>query len=189
LPLKIRFAEPLRDARVRTNGETYRSERSLRAEIEERYRAGYDAGQKAIGEELIRQRTQLLEIQTNILRSIERTLPTLAGRCEKELIELAMLAARRVVQGMPITAELVEATVKAGLTELQGTTEYQVHLHPEDYALLQTIQSPVLPNAQSKSSFVADPAVARAGCVILTRHGAIALDREKMFKKLEEAAL
>ena len=188
-PHKIRFAEPLRDARVHSGREVFLSESAMRGKLEENYQTGFDAGQKALREELVKQRTELLEIQNNVLRSLERALPSLAAQCEKDLISLALLAARRAVHETPISAELVEAMLKQGLAELQGTTEYQVRLNPEDFAMLQEMQSRCLPSsATSKVSFVGDPSLARASCLIHTQHGAIELNREKSFAKLEAAA-
>ena len=188
-PPKIRFAEPLREARVRAGTETYVSPGEARAQHEERYRAGFEAGQKSLSEEIVRQRAQLAEVQHNIFRSIERVMPNLAARCEKDLVTLAMEAARQVVQEMPICAVTIEAVVRNGIAELQDTAEYQVRLNPEDLALLVAAHSPALPAPEDgKVRFVADAAVPRAGCLIHTRHGAIELNREKMFRKAGEAA-
>jgi flagellar biosynthesis/type III secretory pathway protein FliH len=189
-PHKVRFTEPLRGARLVTGGESFVAQRVVDAQLEERFRLGFEAGQKALAEELVRQRSQLLEIQNNVLRSVERALPTVVAQCEKDLVLLALAVARRVVREMPILAETVEAMLKTGLAELQDTAEYQVRLNPDDLALLQTLQSPVLPSpSDPKVRFIADAAVPRAGCVIHTQHGAIELNREKMFQRLEEAAL
>jgi flagellar biosynthesis/type III secretory pathway protein FliH len=187
---RIRFSEPLREVRVRTGEETFVSQSSVKGQLEERYRAGIEAGQRALSEELVRQRTQLLEIQNNILRSIERSLPTVAAQCEKELVQMVMEVARRVVGDLPISAEAVESVVKRGIAVLHDAAEYEVRLNPEDLALLQKIQSSVLPtSANDKVRFVAERTVSRGGCVIHTHHGLIELNREKMFQKLEEAAL
>lgn len=187
---KVRFAQPLRDVRANTGREALLSAASMRAQLEERFRAGFEAGQKSLREELVRQRGQLLEVQNNVLRSIERALPAVAAQCEKDLVHLALEAARRVVHGLPISAEAVEHAVRAGLAEIQDTAEYEVRLHPEDLAMLQAVQSPLLPNpSEARVSFAADATVARAGCLIRTQHGAIESNRAKMFEKLEEAAL
>lgn len=187
---KLRLAQPLRDVKVTTGRETLVSQTGIRAQLEERQRAGFEAGQKALREELVLQRNQLMEIQNNVMRSIERTLPTVIAQCERELVLLALEAARRVVQNMPISAEAVEAAVRAGLSEIQGTAQYQVRLHPDDLALLQSIQSPVLPNpSATRVSFSSDATISRAGCVIQTQHGAIELNREKMFEKIAVAIL
>lgn len=189
-PHKVRFGEKLREARVRAGQETYVSKSSLRPELEEKYRAGFEAGQKALGEELMRQRAQLVEIQNGILRSMEKALPTLAVQLEKDLIAVALEAARRVVQGAPLSVEAVEAAVRSGIAELQDTAEYQVRLHPEDLTLLQTVQSTVLPSgSNTRVGFVADGTLPRGGCLIHTQHGAIEVNREKMFERLKEAAL
>jgi hypothetical protein len=55
--------------------------------------------------------------------------------------------------------------------------------------LLKQVQSPVLPGPASKVTFISDPALPRANCVINTRHGSVALDREEMFRKMTEAVL
>lgn len=189
-PHKIQFSAPLRDVRASNGAETLVSSASLRKELEERFRAGFEAGQKELREELLRQRSQLLEVQNNVLRSIERTLPTVALQCEKDLVLLALEAVRRVVHGLPISPESVEAAVRAGLAEIQDTASYQVRLHPDDLALLESIQSALLPRpGQSRVTFSADGTIARAGCVIQTQHGAIELNREKMLQKIGEAAL
>jgi flagellar biosynthesis/type III secretory pathway protein FliH len=188
-PHRIRFSAPLREVRLRNGRESLVSEQAAAARLEEKYRAGYEAGQKALREELLTQRNQLLEIQNTILRSIERTLPSFAASCEKELIRLALDAARRVVHNTPVNAEAIEAALREGLSEIQGTTEYQVRLNPEDLALLQSVQSAALPSASSKVTFLADETVPRAGCQIHTKHGSILLSRDRALEKLEEALL
>ena len=185
----VRLGAPLRDARVRTGRETFVSEARLRQQAEESHRAGFEAGQKALGEELVRQRAQVLEVQNTVLRAIERTLPSVIAHCEKAVVAVALEAARRVSFGLTVSAEMVEGAVRTGLAEIQDTAEFQVRLNPEDLNLLQSIQSPLLPSASAKITFIADALVPRAGCVIHTQHGAIEVNREKMFQKLEEAAL
>jgi flagellar biosynthesis/type III secretory pathway protein FliH len=188
-PHRVRFSEPLREARIRIQRETFVSPSAALAQSEERYRAGFEAGQKSIAEEMMRQRAQLLEIQNNVIRSIERSLPTLATQWEKDLVALAFEAARRVVHGTPISRENIEAVVRNGVAALRDAAEYQVRLNPEDLTLLLSIQSPVLPSpSNNKVKFLADPAIKRADCIIQTTHGAIELNREKMFQKLEEVA-
>ena len=189
-PHKIRFAEPLRRVCVRTGAETFVSETRFRQSLEERYRQGYEAGQKALSEQLVEQRRQLVEIQNGLLRSIQAALPNVVAECEKSIVLLAIESARKVVEGLPITAEMIESVVKKALTELQDTAEYEVLLHPEDLAMLQQVSSGLLPRAEnSKVRFGIDASVTRGGCIIKTHHGAITALRERMFEKLEAAVL
>jgi flagellar biosynthesis/type III secretory pathway protein FliH len=166
------------------------SELKVRQLLEEQFQKGFEAGQKALGEQLVEQRKQLLDLQNGLLRSLEKSLPGIAAECEKSLVLLALESARRVVHDTPINVALIEKTVLAALAELKDTADYEVLLHPEDLALLVQVQSGIVPPAESKRiRFTADPAIARGDCVVNTRHGSIAATREQIFQKLESAVL
>lgn len=189
-PHKVRFTQPLRQVRVRAGADSFVCETQFRQLIEDRYREGYEAGQKALAEQLVEQRKQLIDIQTGLLRSIQAALPNVVAECEKSVVLLAIESARKVVESVPITAEMMESVVKKALAELQDTAEYEVLMHPEDLALLEQVSSGLLPNGNSsKVRFGVDSSVTRGGCVIKTRHGAITAIRERMFEKLEAAVL
>ena len=175
---------------MRLGAEILIAEDNFRQKLEEQFRAGYEAGQKALSEQLVEQRKQLIDIQTGLLRSIEAALPGVIAECEKSIVLLAIESARKVVESIPINAEMVESVVKRALTEVQDTAEYEVLLHPEDLALLHAVESGLLPQQQhSKVRFGIDANVARGGCVIKTNHGAITALRDQMFEKLETAVL
>jgi flagellar biosynthesis/type III secretory pathway protein FliH len=158
--------------------------------MQEKYREGYEAGQKALAEQLVEQRKQLIDIQNGLLRSIQAALPGVVAECEKSVVLLAMESARKVVESIPITGEMMESVVRKALTQLQDTAEYEVLLHPEDLALLEQLSSGLLPRSNdTKVRFGIDAGVTRGGCVIKTNHGAITAIRERMFDKLEAAVL
>jgi flagellar assembly protein FliH len=189
-PHRVRLAQPLRHARVRVGSENFVSESKFKEMLEERYLEGYQAGQKALSEQLVEQRKQLIEIQTGLLRSIQAALPSVVAECEKSIVLLAIESARKVVESIPINSEMMECVVKKALAELQDTAEYEVLLHPEDLALLESVSSGLLPRADnSKVRFRVDGSVSRGGCVIKTGHGAITALRERMFQRLETAVL
>ncbi|HEV8541896.1 MAG TPA: FliH/SctL family protein [Verrucomicrobiae bacterium] len=187
---KIQFPQPLREVRVRKSGEALVSETRFRELLEERFRAGFEAGQKALGEQLVEQRKQLLDLQNGVLRSIQQALPSVIAECEESVVLLAIESAKRVLGALPITSQVVESTVKQGLAELQQTAEYEVRLHPEDLSLLEKAHSGVLPAPENKDvKFTPDSSILRGGCMIQTRHGSIEATRDKMFEKLEAAVL
>jgi flagellar biosynthesis/type III secretory pathway protein FliH len=187
---RIAFKEPLRQVAYRDGRESLISESKLRDSLQEEFRKGFEAGQRALGEQLVEQRKQLIDLQNGFLRSLERTLPELAAECEKSLVLLALESARRVVYGLPIDAALIERTVTSALSELKDTAEYEVLLHPEDLSSLVQVQSGILPPSEDKRiRFSGDPRIARGDCVVNTRHGSIAARREQIFEKMESAVL
>ena len=187
---KVHFTRPLRSVRLCTGNESFISETKFQQELEKRFQEGYEAGQKALSAQLVEQRTQLIDIQTGLFSSIQNALPNVVAECEKSLVLLAIESARKVIDTIPITPEMMEAVVKKALTELQDTAEYEVLLHPEDLALLNDVSSGLLPKENNtKVRFGIDASVTRGGCLIKTRHGAISAVRERMFDKLEAAVL
>jgi flagellar biosynthesis/type III secretory pathway protein FliH len=186
----IALKMPLRDVRLNDGTESLVSEMKVRHLLEEQYRKGFEAGQKTLGEQLVEQRKQLLDLQNGLFRSMEKALPRIADECEKSLVLLALESARRVVHDTPVNAALVERTVLTALSELKDTAEYEVLLHPEDLSMLQQVQSGILPPPENKRiRFTPDPRIGRADCVVNTRHGSIAATREHMFEKMEAAVL
>lgn len=187
---KVLFARPLRNARLHGESTDSLSEAKFQEALQEKYREGYEAGQKALSEQLVEQRKQLIDIQNGLLRSIQGALPGVIAECEKSIVLLAMESARKVVDSIPITAEMMESVVRKALSQLQDTAEYQVLLHPDDLALLEQISSGLLPRSNdTKVRFGIDANVTRGGCLIKTNHGAISAIRERMFDKLEAAVL
>src|SRR5688572_33337225 len=68
-PHKLRLSQPLKRVRVRLGTESFISEGQFRDTLEERFRQGYEAGQKALAEQLIEQRKQIIDIQHEIGRA------------------------------------------------------------------------------------------------------------------------
>lgn len=187
---KVHFSRPLRSVRLCTGNESFVSETKFQQELKKRFQEGYEAGQKALAAQLVEQRKQLIDIQTGLFRSIQNALPNVVSECEKSIVLLAIESARKVIDAIQITPEMMEAVVKKALTELQDTAEYEVLLHPEDLALLNDVSSGLLPKENNtKVRFGVDASVTRGGCLIKTRHGAISAVRERMFDKLEAAVL
>jgi flagellar assembly protein FliH len=189
-PHKVRLDRPLRNARLRGTSSCGLSDAEVEQALEEKFREGFEAGQKALAEQLVEQRRQLIDIQNGLMRSIQGALPSLIAECEKSIVLLAIESARKVVDSIPITAEMMESVIRKALIQLQDTAEYEVLLHPEDLALLHQISSGLLPTEKdTKVTFGIDASVRRGGCLIKTNHGAISAIRERMFDKLEAAVL
>lgn len=189
-PHKIRFDRPLRHARIRTADACGLPDASVQQALQEKFQEGYEAGQKALAEQLVEQRKQLIDIQNGLLRSIQAALPGVVAECEKSIVLLAIESARKVVDSIPVTAEMMESVIRKALVQLQDTAEYEVLLHPEDLALLHQISSGLLPGEkETKVRYGIDANITRGGCLIKTNHGAISAIRERMFDKLEAAVL
>jgi len=187
---KVRLTHTLRDVRARNGCESLISEAQLEKMLEEKFHSGVETGQKALREQLLQQRTELLHIQGGVLKALQNTLPTVIQDCEKALVALALETAERVVGSLPISPEVIASAIRDALDELKGTTEYTVRLHPEDLELLKRNQSGLLPALDNKEiQFAADASISRGGCLVQTRFGTIDASRETKFTRVREGAL
>lgn len=158
--------------------------------VRESFERGRVEGEKALSEQLLRQRAEVTALFNGALSALRQAVPQVVRDTEQALIELAFEIARKLVGELPITAAMVEATVRDALAQVEGTAELHVRLHPADLELLQKIASPLLAeDAQGRIRFSASPDVTRGGCVVQTRFGVIDARRETKLEELKRGLL
>jgi flagellar assembly protein FliH len=189
LPELLQFSLPLRGVRMvapLVDAEPGERLRELHDEVFER---GRREGEKALSEQLIRQRSELLELQNGLLQSLRDLLPEVARECESALVALALEAAQKLVAGLPVSLEMVEATVKEALARVEETSELTILVNAEDLELLQRANSPLLLTDTSgeRIRFRVAREVTRGGCIIQTRFGTIDARRETKVELLRRA--
>jgi flagellar assembly protein FliH len=155
--------------------------------------AGYERGRResetALREQLLRQRNEMLQVHQGVLESLRQAVPGLIRQTEEDLVALALEAARKLVAGLPITAEMVEAAVRDALAQVEETTDLHIELHPEDLAQLQRLNSPLLTpgSGSGKLCFHASQEVTRGGCLVQTRFGVLDACRETKLARLKKS--
>ncbi|MEW6302703.1 MAG: FliH/SctL family protein [Verrucomicrobiota bacterium] len=183
---RIRLTAPVRDLRpAPPPGSPEWDERAA-----ERERAAYERGridgERALSEQLVQQRAELIHLQNGVLASLRQALPGLLAQSEQSLIELALTVARRLVANLPIDAALVQAVVREALAELEHAAAVLVVLHPDDLDLLRRINAPLLLEQVGGEPlrFQASPDVARGGCLLQTSFGVVDATRENKLERL-----
>ena len=153
------------------------------------FERGLAEGEKRLGEQLLRQRTELLELQNGILTSLREAVPQVVRQSESALIQLALEVAHKLVGDLPVSAEMVGAVVRTALAQVEESAEFHVYLHADDLALLQKCNSPVLlPGPGNEAArFQASPEVTRGGCLVQTRFGVIDTRRETKLELIRES--
>ena len=63
------------------------------------FERGLAEGEKRLGEQLLRQRTELLELQNGVLASLRDAVPRVVRQSEAALIQVALEVARKLVGG------------------------------------------------------------------------------------------
>jgi flagellar biosynthesis/type III secretory pathway protein FliH len=194
----IPLPKPLRDALpqfVRAGGAGGRSgdamaeEERRKAELKAQYQLGLADGEKALTEKLYRQRAEIHELTHGFLESLRKAVPQVVRDTENSLVSLALTVAQKLVAGMPVSAEMVEAAVRDALAQLEGTARFTVRLHRDDLDLLEKAGSPLLKAGENSAEFrfIASAEVPRGGCIIETDFGTIDARRETKFELLKRS--
>ncbi len=143
---------------------------ALRQELEE-------TQQKTVGE-------RLDSLENNVQEQVQKRLRELEG----ELVEFAAEAAIRLVNDLPISTEILEASILDALKHCENDIEVSVHLNPADLKMLKESESELLSDSphQRRVRYLKDEEVSRGGCLVETRCGVIDGRRETREKLLME---
>ena len=153
------------------------------------YERGLGDGEKRLSEQLLRQRTEMLEMQNGVLASLRQAVPKVVRQSEAGVVQLALEVARKLVSDLPVSAEMIEAAVRSALTQAESDAEIQIFLHPDDLALLERSNSPVLLPGPGNEAlrFHSSAEVTRGGCLVETRFGVIDSSRETKLKLIRQS--
>lgn len=153
------------------------------------YERGLREGEQKLADQLLQQRAEFMELQTGVLKLLRESVSQVVHDCEQELVTLALDVAQRLVANLPVSAAMVEAAVHEALGQAGEATEIVVTLHPDDLALLQKTNSPLLSpaNGSPQVSLRGSAEVTRGGCLAQTRFGIIDARRETKLELVKQA--
>ncbi len=153
------------------------------------YERGVVDGERRLSDQLLQQRADLQRLQTGVLNSLRDAVSGVLQDSETMLLDLAFEVAEKVIDGVPISREVVEANVRSALDEAKDATQFTIHLHPDDLELLKRQTSDLLDESATgrPMRFVPDPEVGRGGCLVRTEFGSIDARRETRLARLRQA--
>lgn len=185
----IPFSHSLHDVRALTQSPSQDWNEHIREREEAAYERGRRDGEHALSEQLVRQRSEMSELLNGVIESLRNAAAQVIHQTESALMQLALESAQKIIAGVAITPEMVEAVVKEALRQAEDTAEVVVKLHPDDMALLEKQNASILNNAPGSRPlrFAASAEVSRGGCLVQTRFGVIDARRETKVEQLKEA--
>lgn len=187
----IAFRHPLRNVQLLTQVPAQDWEGHLRDREQAAYERGRREGERALSEQLLQQRAETVELQKGILDSLRRIVPHVVAEAETALIGLALETAQKIIAGLPVNVEMVEAVVHEALRQVEDSAEMVIQIHPEDLALLRKHNSVVLNGLPETGPlrFTGSTDVSRGGCMIQTRFGLVDARRETKLEQLRQALI
>ncbi|HWQ91196.1 MAG TPA: FliH/SctL family protein [Clostridia bacterium] len=185
----IRFPLKVRDVRIFAEPLPEDWEQLLRQREQAGYLRGQQDGERALSQRLVDQRAEMASLQCGVLESLRGAVSQVIRDTEEALIALAIDAAQKVVAGMPVTREMVEAVVRDALTRAEDSAEVVVHLHPEDLEQLGQHGLSALQASPGSGSvrFVASAELSPGDCMVQTRFGVIDACRKAKFQQLQQS--
>lgn len=139
----------------------------------EAFTKGYAQGERA-GAEASASRAEAM------LRRLAQTLDDLQGlrgdlirRTEREVVELSLAIARKVLQReVSLDHDLMLAMARVALDRLADVSTASIRLHPDDYAGVMLGRGPSAVTTHGVQ-IVADASVRRGGCVVQSEFGSV----------------
>jgi flagellar assembly protein FliH len=142
-------------------------------------RAGLEAGGKR-AEAMLRRVAQTIEELGGFRQ-------TLIQQTERQMVQLALTIARRVVhREVSIDPELAAALAHVALDKLGTTTPATIRLNPEDYTIVAQDGERW---GSSVVTVVPDPSIARGGCLVESDFGCVDATIDRQFDELSRALL
>ena len=150
---------------------------------EEAYEAGREEGIKA-GDEEARARAERLD---QLLVAIARPFDELDETVEKQLVELAMTVVKQLFRReLRIDPTHIIGVVRDAIKLLPAASrDVQVHLHPEDAALVHESLSPS--EGERAWKIVEDPLISKGGCKVSTENSQIDAQAETRLQAIISA--
>lgn len=184
----IVFRHPLRDARLLTQAPAQDWQEHIRDREQAAYERGRNDGEHALSAQLLQQRNEMVELQNGVVASLRQSVPQVIQETESALINLALESAQKIVAGLPVSSEMVEAVVREAVRQVEDAAEITIQLHPEDLALLRKHNSTLFDGLPETGPlrFTNSSDVTRGGCMVQTRFGLIDARRETKLEQLRQ---
>ena len=154
----------------------------------EAFTKGYAAGERAGLEAGARRADAMLRRMAQTIEDISRLRKTMVHQTERQMVQLALLLARRVVgRELSLDTELVAAMAHVALERLGESAPATIRLNPEDYAGIVLLRGEAWEG--SLVTITPDPALPRGGCVVDSEFGRVDASIEAQLGELSRALL
>ncbi len=175
-------------AQARAQAEQILSEAYAEAErIENKaYEQGYRAGQDAAAISSEERLKQVKAEYENSIIQLSRLREDMLSHCETDLIRLVMEIAKKVVhREVTVDREIVLTLIRVALKRIGSDTAATIHLHNDDFKILEDRRHEFLTGENGVVNLVADRSISRGGCLIETKLGSVDARIEEQFKEVE----
>lgn len=153
------------------------------------YEKGFTAGEKA-GLELGKQKAEVLfNSLSSILNELSAFKETLFKACEKEMLELSLAVAKKVIhRETEISRDVVLESVKAALNVAVASGEILIKVNPKDLETVFNHKSDLARFGEGVKGVTieGDESIGKGGCIIETNYGEVDATTTGLLEEIEE---
>lgn len=155
----------------------------------EAFTKGYAQGERAGNEATAARGDVMLRRLAQTLEELQSLRADLIRRTEREVVELSLAIARKVLQReVSLDPELLLAMARVALDRLADVATASIRLHPEDFNLTVAARGSTTVSSHGVQ-IVADATVRRGGCVVQSEFGAVDVGISDQIDQLTHALL
>lgn len=149
---------------------------------------GLQFAQNSIDAEVALQMNDLRKQLTSTIEQIAGLNAEITAGAETQLVELSIAIAKKIVsREVTIDREIALTLVKVSLKRLNSRSAARVHLHPEDFAFVQSQREKL--DFHGSLEFIEDGSISVGGCLIRTDTGDIDARIESQFDEIAHGLL
>jgi flagellar assembly protein FliH len=157
------------------------------AQEKEIFAKGFAQGERAGAASAQQQNAALAKQLTTTLEDLMRVRTEMIRHTEKQMVQLALAVARRVVhREVAINTDTLMAMMRVALERLSDAAKVTVRLNPVDH---QSIAAGAGGAPGGHVTFAADPRVARGGCKVESEYGDIDAGVDAQIQEIARALL
>lgn len=155
----------------------------------EAFTKGYAQGERAGAEAAASRAEVMLRRLAQTLDQLQVLRTDLIRRTEREVVELSLAIARRILQReVSLDRELMLAMARVALDRLADVATASIRLHPDDHAAAVAARGSAAVTSHGVQ-IVADPGVRRGGCVVQSEFGSVDVGITTQIDELTHALL
>lgn len=153
----------------------------------EAFAKGYAQGERAGLEAGGKRAEAMLRRVAQTLTDLSGLRETLIHQTERQMVQLALTIARRIVlREVTLDPELIAAMAHVALQKLGTSSPATIRLNPDDYTVIAREGERW---GGGQVTVVPDPAIARGGCLVESEFGRIDASVDRQFEEMTRALL
>lgn len=150
---------------------------------------GYAQGERAGSDAAAVRAEAALRRLASTIEEVQALRAEIVQKTERQVVELSLAIARRVInREISLDHDLLVAMARVALDRIADTQSATIRLHPDDYSAMMARQAPDRTPARAVR-IVADPTVARGGCLVQSEFGLIDVSTAAQLHELSVALL